>query len=836
LTGRELLEFTESTDRAFVALGDSLDGSAEDIGLSLGKIASTFGIEQEFGIAESINKIGSSLNVAGASSKANEGFIQDFTARLAGVAVQAKLTIPQVQALGVIFDESGQSVEVAASTISKLLPAIGKDTEKFAKVAGLNIKEFEKLVSEKPLEALKAVAKGAKSSEKGLIGLSKTLQNYGITSARAAGIVGILSDKTERLTEVEALLNQAFEDGTSIADEFALKNETLGATIERLGNRWDKLILKVDSGAGVFGKAFVGIVNAMNKVLENLERFEKGITILTSSATVFGDRWKVVLNGFLELFENTVLFPLIGALELIDKIAGTDLAKNIKLPRFDLVHTEVEALTVQFKKLSQEQIRNKDVAQKIITAYHQTGITIEQAQVQYVKLLETVKKVNDETNEGTDDLEANGKAVKVLTGLIELQEAAVGRLNERILRATSEDQILKLSLELDVEKEELTRLKRIVTSTLEEINKIELNLIDDQTDKIIAKEEEKSRKIIEKIISNSRIQSDKKLELIEKEENRLDAFITNAEIKRLNKGIDNAAKLAKAEFEVTKTGFKTKEAFEKERSAQFEAIERNRLQARLDLLKVFGREEDKLEMAQLEAKIEGLNKFADESKKLGELIGNVVQVVGEEIDKAFNKRIEKLGESIEKTGETVDRLREKAAAGQLDAEESIAFEQKKEAELEQQRARERKNQERTQAFFAVLSSFQANDGNLAKTVTDIGVLRALAGGLSAFDGVDDTGGRGNIDSKGGRLWTLHPNEQVYSKEDRKDLGFRSREEVKDIVRMYDSGTLNDLMVHDASSQFLNPSSFVLNGMSTKKMESKMDTLNRSIQNIKINLI
>jgi hypothetical protein len=210
-----------------------------------------------------------------------------------------------------------------------------------------------------------------------------------------------------------------------------------------------------------------------------------------------------------------------------------------------------------------------------------------------------------------------------------------------------------------------------------------------------------------------------------------------------------------------------------------------------------------------------------------------LSLIGDIINENFDKRISGIEDKLSKTADNIDRLRTKASEGQLASEESLAFEQKQEIELARQKEREQKRQQRTQAFFSVLSSFQANDGNLPKTIADISVLRALAGGLTAFDGVDDTGSRGNLDSKGGKAWILHPNEQVYSKKDREALGFRSREEVKDIVRMYDNGTLTDLMAHDSSNQFMSAGSFVLNGINTVSLENKMDRVNKSIQNIKI---
>ena len=107
--------------------------------------------------------------------------------------------------------------------------------------------------------------------------------------------------------------------------------------------------------------------------------------------------------------------------------------------------------------------------------------------------------------------------------------------------------------------------------------------------------------------------------------------------------------------------------------------------------------------------------------------------------------------------------------------------------------------------------------------------------MTAFDGVDDTGGRGDLDSKGGKAWILHPREQVLSLKDRQEVRdpktgkLRNREELKEIIKM-----------HDNPTNFLNPSAFVLNGMdnvrsgiSTAAIETGLATLNNSINNIKI---
>lgn len=271
LSGQELIGFTRAADMAFVALGDSLEGNAEEIATTLGKLGSSFGLEEKYGVEGSLTRIGSVLNDLGAKTKAQEGPIVDFTARLAGVASQAGITLPEIAALGALFDANGQSMEIAATTFQKLLPDMGANVEQFAKVAGMNVEKFSALLRDKPFEALKAVAKGAESTEGGLVGLSETLKNYGVDSARAASIVSLLSSKQDELATMVGYANSALEENSSLQKENAIKQETLDAKIGQLSKTWDVFILSMDGSESIIGNTFKGIIDFAERAVIGLQ-------------------------------------------------------------------------------------------------------------------------------------------------------------------------------------------------------------------------------------------------------------------------------------------------------------------------------------------------------------------------------------------------------------------------------------------------------------------------------------------------------------------------------------------------------------------------------------
>ena len=283
---QNIVDFVNAADKSFVALGDDLGGTADEIATSLGKISAVFGDEEEFGVGEAILKTGSALNELSANSKASAGNILDFTNRMAGVASVAGIAQTDIQALGAFFDDAGQSIEVAATTLNVLLPELAKDQERFAKVAGLTAEEFGLMLKNAPIEALKAVAVGAKSSEGGLSGLVQTLEGFGIESARGTAIVGTLASGVDELTRLQGISNVAFAEGTSLTNEFNIKNQTTGALLEKLKKEWDKQILGIGGTTAAsekFRGALTFLIKNLGTILNVVVKVGKAFLIYKSA-------------------------------------------------------------------------------------------------------------------------------------------------------------------------------------------------------------------------------------------------------------------------------------------------------------------------------------------------------------------------------------------------------------------------------------------------------------------------------------------------------------------------------------------------------------------------
>lgn len=300
----ELLGFIDVIDQAGIALGDELEGGIEGIATDLQKLNQVLEVEGDKGTAGGIKAIGSAINELGKAGPASASFLVGFAKRLGGIAPSAKISASDLFALGATLDELGQTQEVAGTSISKLIVALGDDVPRFAKLAGTSIEAFSETLSTNGTEALLQVLQGAGKVEGGVEQLASTLADFGIDSARAASVIGVLVNNTELLEEKIELSAKSFEEATSLTKEYELANATLGAEFDKLTN----VALNFVTGIGVQNfltsvvqgvRTFIGVLKEVptfieeNKVALGL----LGAALIAFNAQLIVDTAAVVANA-----------------------------------------------------------------------------------------------------------------------------------------------------------------------------------------------------------------------------------------------------------------------------------------------------------------------------------------------------------------------------------------------------------------------------------------------------------------------------------------------------------------------------------------------------------
>lgn len=233
---KDIEGFVRATDQIGVALSEDLGGDVEESVNQIGKLVDIFKLEDQFGIEKSLLKVGSAINELGASSTANEGYLVEFSRRMAGVAPLAGISIQQVLGLGATLDSLGQTSEVSSTALSQLFLKMASDSEKFAKYAGMSAAEFKKNLDRDFMGTFIKMLEGVRNSAGGINELAGTLGDMGLEGGRVIGVLGSLANNTEALHTQVKLSNQAFDQGISLTNEYSIKNNTAAASLEKARN------------------------------------------------------------------------------------------------------------------------------------------------------------------------------------------------------------------------------------------------------------------------------------------------------------------------------------------------------------------------------------------------------------------------------------------------------------------------------------------------------------------------------------------------------------------------------------------------------------------------
>ncbi len=230
----QIVGFVTAADQINVALSKDLGGNAEEAIRAIGKAVNIFGLESIHGIEEAMLKVGSAINELGMASVAQEGFLIKFVERVAGIAPLAGVSIESILGLAAALDMYGQKSEVSSTAYSKLMSKMATETETMAKIMGMSIRDYVTFFTEDANEAmlqLFEIMKGEGSAA--FTEVVKLLGETDLEGQRMTQVMGTLVNNVERIREQQLISNKAFKEGTSVTNEFNIKNATATAIIEK---------------------------------------------------------------------------------------------------------------------------------------------------------------------------------------------------------------------------------------------------------------------------------------------------------------------------------------------------------------------------------------------------------------------------------------------------------------------------------------------------------------------------------------------------------------------------------------------------------------------------
>ena len=269
-----VLDFVEAADQINTALGEDL---GEDAVKNIGKLAQMFGTDKSMGLKQAMLSTASVINELAQSSSASEGYIMEFTNRLAGVGNQAGMTQAQLMGLASVMDQNQVNVEKGATALQNVLTALFAEPEKMAKAAGLEVKQFTELLSTDANAALLQFL-GALNQAGGMDKLAPLLDEMNLSGA---GVTQTLATLAGKLSDVKSAQEQAavaFNQGTSCTNEANQANHTAQAELEKAQKRMKDL--RVELGE----RLYPIYTAATNGVLNFVAATRTAITFVASHA------------------------------------------------------------------------------------------------------------------------------------------------------------------------------------------------------------------------------------------------------------------------------------------------------------------------------------------------------------------------------------------------------------------------------------------------------------------------------------------------------------------------------------------------------------------------
>lgn len=423
-------EFVDGADKINVALGDDLGDKAVS---QIGKLAQMFGEDKTKGLRGAMLATGSAVNELAQNSSASAGYLVDFTARVAGVGKQAGFTQAQIMGLASVLDQNMQQDETAATAVQNLLAKMFQDSSKFAKIAGLNVKDFAKTLKEDANGALLQFL-AAMRAKGGFADLAPMFEEMKMDGSRATGVLTVLADKLDDIKTAQNLANEAYSEGTSVLNEFETQNESVQAQLDKASKKF--LDLSIELGQKLYPAARYCIsaaslgVRALSTLVDFVKDYWRILIVLTAAIVTYTavSKAKLIAEKAQMAWLNIMILREKAHLVLVD-------LKTSALKTMEIVQM---ALTREIKLTTAAQMLwNKVLLANPITAVIAVVAGLTAAIVTLSKETSTAEQAQRDYNDAVTD--ANKQAAE--------EEASIMRLVSAIQSNTTAESDRKAALE-----------------------------------------------------------------------------------------------------------------------------------------------------------------------------------------------------------------------------------------------------------------------------------------------------------------------------------------------------------------------------------------------------
>lgn len=450
--------FTEAANMMLIALPEMGQEAATEmmkIAIATGEVKKIQDqmrkgiIEGSSASAVAMEKIGSTIDRLRATTAASAPPIADFVKRVGAVGAQSGITVDQVAALGATVNSLGMGTEMAATVVSRMIPALKNHAFDLAQAIGVTPDTIRNLVDGgKGMEAILMILQHIKEQNLNADGIDKLLGIGGMgeimkeldqRGARAGIVFAGLSQNVDELRKNLITANDAYTEGTAILDEYNKMNDTTAAKWERLRNQMEEFFVS-DANQKFIGSIIDGL-----RWIVNLLTGDGGISVAFRALIVLAATWRLgianmaagVVQSFSKIGEAIGLVK--GKMTALQKAnVWIALATAVAYVAYkfitykNAVDKASEALGKAKENIAEAEVRFEGYWKKIEI----TNNALRKAQAYHNSLSEEVDKLRQSTDKGSaatallskkqEDLKNSENAV---TKASNAHRVAIGNLN-----------------------------------------------------------------------------------------------------------------------------------------------------------------------------------------------------------------------------------------------------------------------------------------------------------------------------------------------------------------------------------------------------------------------
>lgn len=374
-------------DKINVALGDEFGGSAQEITGTLSVLRNNLGDIKSGNYGDDVMKIGNALNELGANGLATAPVVSDIANRVAGVAQQFGVASGDILGLAATFQELGINAERGSTAYVKVLQRIASEPAKFAAVvqaAGMDVDLFNQQVNTDMQAAFITVAKAAKTAGAENTEFAAILKTLDTDGAGVSELLSKMGQNAELLAAKSKLAGDALQSTTSITNEFNTKNETLGATLDKIGKALAGIFVNsaVMGGIESMVRWFGSLLGVNEKLSESISKDRVEMNALfevTKSANITTEQRRDLIQQINENYGEYLPYQIsefanLQNIEQAQRAGNAALLERIELEaKREIIAEQAQKVAEAQKELIEAEVMAAREAQKPASATGNLG-------------------------------------------------------------------------------------------------------------------------------------------------------------------------------------------------------------------------------------------------------------------------------------------------------------------------------------------------------------------------------------------------------------------------------------------------------------------------------